>query len=217
MIGAYEDNDCWEKAFELLMEIINEERKSDPEFALQLEMIDEITDYHYDILGWLEDCLDELDMRHQYELLIKMCDKLLSMFEWPEYSSSGYKFQKSDALLSLGREKEALELCREWIEREPDNVLAATACVYALIKKKEYDKAEKLVKKYVPDCSVCTDENYVMFMAACKLYEASGEKKKMKQMDQIRQKYDEAAWEEFEAELYDDEEAEVFGDEFLPF
>ena len=56
--------------------------------------------------------------------------------------------------------------------------MAATACVYALIKKKEYDKAEKLVKKYVPDCSVCTDENYVMFMAACKLYEASGEKKK---------------------------------------
>ena len=38
----------------------------------------------------------------------------------------------------------------------------------------------------------------------------------MKQMDQIRQKYDEAAWEEFEAELYDDEEAEAFGDEFLP-
>ena len=76
MIGAEKDGSCWEKAFELLKEIILEERKVNPGFASQLEMVDDATDYEYDIQGWLEDCLSEIDMRGEYELLLKMCDDL---------------------------------------------------------------------------------------------------------------------------------------------
>ena len=31
-------------------------------------MLDEATDYKYDISEWLEDCLDEIDMREEYEV-----------------------------------------------------------------------------------------------------------------------------------------------------
>lgn len=49
MIGANEDHNCWVQAFELLKEIALEEKKENPH--LQLETLDDITDYAYDIQG----------------------------------------------------------------------------------------------------------------------------------------------------------------------
>ena len=40
MAGAEKDGSCWEQAFELLKEIIREERQKNPEFALTMEEID---------------------------------------------------------------------------------------------------------------------------------------------------------------------------------
>ena len=71
MIGADTDDSCWIQAFELLKEIIQEERKLKPDYAPQIELLEEETDYGYDITGWLEDCLDEIDMREDYESLLK--------------------------------------------------------------------------------------------------------------------------------------------------
>ena len=53
-------------------------------------MLDEATDYKYDISEWLEDCLDEIDMREEYEVLFCMCDTLLSLFSWPDYTAVSY-------------------------------------------------------------------------------------------------------------------------------
>ena len=80
MIGAEKDSSCWEKAFELLMEIVREERQKEPNCFQEVYMLDEATDYKYDISEWLEDCLDEIDMREEYEVLLGMCDTLLSLF-----------------------------------------------------------------------------------------------------------------------------------------
>ena len=79
-----ENSDCWQQAFELLKEIILEERKTKPGVASELEKLEDETDYAYDISGWLEDCLDEMDMREEYEILLKMCEDLLTLFGWPE-------------------------------------------------------------------------------------------------------------------------------------
>lgn len=55
----------------------------------------------------LEDCLDEMDMREEHEILLKMCEDLLTLFDWPEYTGSDLKLRKVFALLSLDRSKKA--------------------------------------------------------------------------------------------------------------
>ena len=122
MIGADKDGICWEKAFELLMEIVREERQKEPNWCQGVYMLDENTDYQYDISEWLEDCLDEIDMREEYEVLLCMCDTLLSLFSWPDYTGSDLKFRKSSVLAALGRNKEAVSFCCKWFEKEPENM-----------------------------------------------------------------------------------------------
>ncbi len=209
MIGAEKDGSCWVKAFELLKEIVYEERQKNPNFVSQLEMIDEVTDYEYDIQGWLEDCLDELDMRAEYETLLKISDDLLKMFSWPEYTSSDIKFRKSSVLGSLGRNEEAVKYCESWIKQEPENIVAATAGVYAYIRIKEYNAAEALVEQFILDKSECSDENDIMFTAASKLYEATGNKKEKKIIDKAIQEYDKHLEEYFENFDPDDEDFEL--------
>ena len=191
MIGAEKDGNCWSQAFEIMKEIILEERKVTPGFASELEMIDEATDYAFDIQGWLEDCLDEIDMRKEYETLLKMCDDLLELFGWPEHTGSDFKFRKSTVLCTLGRVQEAVDFCQKWIQKEPENIVAATAGVYAFIDMKDYDVAEKLVDKFIFDKSECVEENDIMFTAASKLYEVMGKKQEKKKVDKAIKKYDE--------------------------
>ena len=191
MIGAEKDGNCWSQAFEIMKEIILEERKLTSGFASELEMIDEATDYAFDIQGWLEDCLDEIDMREEYETLLKMCNDLLELFEWAEYTGSDIKFRKSTVLCRLGRVKEAVDFCEKWIQKEPENIVAATAGVYAFIDMKDYNASEKLVDKFIFDKSECVEENDIMFTAASKLYEVMGKMQEKKKVDKAIKKYDE--------------------------
>lgn len=219
MIGEVKDGSCWEKAFELFKEIILEERQKNPGFASELEMADDATEYEYDIQGWLEECLDEMDMRGEYEVLLKMCDDLLDLFAWPEYTGSDLKFSKSTALGSLGRNEERVKYCKEWIRKEPDNIVASTAGVYAYISVKEFEEAEKLADRFIPDKSECIEENDIMFTAASKLYEAMGKKKEKKQIDKAIKEYEKYLEQYFEDMAFDedDEDGMDFWDDDLPF
>lgn len=210
MIGAEKDGSCWLQAFELMKEIVLEERKMNPGFVPELEMIDDATDYAFDIQGWLEDCLDELDMREEYETLLKMCDDLLKLFSWHEYTGSDIKFRKSSVLCVLGRVKESVDFCQKWMHKEPENIVAATAGVYAFIDMKDYDEAEKLVDKFIINKSECVEENDIMFTAASKLYEAMGKKKEKREIDKAIKKYDEYLEEYFLNSDYEE-------DDELPF
>lgn len=174
-----------------MKEIILEERKVTPGFASELEMIDETTDYAFDIQDWLEDCLAEIDIREEYETLLKMCDDLLELFGRPEHTGSDIKFRKSTVLCTLGRVQEAVDFCQKWIQKEPENIVAATAGVYAFMNMKDYDEAEKLVDKFIIDKSECIEENDIMFTAASKLYEVMGKKKEKKEVDKAIKKYEE--------------------------
>lgn len=220
MVGSEKDGSCWQQAFELLKEIVREERQQDPSSMPQLEMVDDVTDYEHDVQGWLDDCLDGLDMRKDYETLLRMCDDLLEMFGWPEYSGSDIRFQRVSALGGLGRDKEAAEYCRKWIEKEPENVVASAAGVYALIRTGEYEEAEKLTARFIPDPSKCTEENDIMFTAASKLYETMGRKKEKRQLDKAMEEYEDRMEEEFLNMDMDDEDEYSFGnwdEDDLPF
>ena len=220
LIASEKDGSCWQQAFELLKEIIREERQENPSSMSELELVDDATDYEHDVQGWLEDCLDEMDMRKDYETLLRMCDDLLEMFGWPEYTGSDIKFLKVSALWDLGRNMEAVEYCRKWIQKEPENVVASAAGVYAFIRTKEYEEAEKLAAGFILNPTECTEENELMFTAASKLYEAMGRKKEKQQTDRAIKEYEER----LEAELadfdMDDEDEYSFGDwddDDLPF
>lgn len=210
MIGAEKDNSCWLKAFELLKEIILEERKNHPGFAPELEMLDDATEYAFDIQGWLEDCLDEVDMQKEYETLLKMCNDLINLFGWPEYSGSDIKFRKAAVLCELGKAKEAAEFCEKWMQKEPENVVAATAGVYAFMDAKEYDKAETQVDRFIMDKSKCSEENEIMFIAASKLYGAIGKEREKEEIDKAIEKYDKYVEEYFLNNDFDE-------DDELPF
>ena len=216
MIGAKKDRKCWEETFEFLKEIVLEERAINPNFAPQLEMVDDATDYEHDIQGWLEDCLDEMEMRRKNKVVLDMCDELLNLFEWPEYTGSDLKFRKSAAMKALGQKKEAAEYCREWIKEEADNMVAAVAGVYAFIETKEFKAAEELVDKWIMDKTLCTEDNDIMFTAASILYDKIGKRKEKEQIDKALQAYDEYLESYFSGTELDDEELD-FWDEDLPF
>lgn len=216
MVGAEKDWSCWTQAFELLKEIVLEERQNDPNYASQLEMLDDVTDYEYDIQGWLEDCLDEIDMREDHEDLLNICNDLLSLFGWPEYTGSDIKLRKSIALSKLGNKEEAVRFCKEWLKKEPENIVAATSNAYAFIDIGEFKEAEKLVNWHIPDKNNCSEETYIMFTAASLLYEVTGMRKEKKQIDKALKKFDEYMEQQFMDFDMEDEEMEFWQEE-LPF
>ena len=61
-VGETNAND-WNDCFDVLIRIIENERESNPDFGKELELLDDETDYRHDVRGWLEDYLDELDIR----------------------------------------------------------------------------------------------------------------------------------------------------------
>lgn len=217
MITFSEDNKCWQQAFELLKEIVEEERKQKPGFAAELEKLEDDTDYAYDISGWLDDCLDEMDMREEYEILLKMCEDLLNLFGWPEYTGSDLKMRKIFALLHLGRKEEAARFFEKWIKKEPQNISAASAGIYVYIDTKEYEKAQKLIDTYILDPNECGDEEDIIFTAASKFYEKTGNKKAKKQIDKALDEYDKYLERYFEEMEDEDDDEFDFDDEDLPF
>lgn len=183
------NHEVWDRAFEVLKEIVADGRGRQPEYAAELYLLDEITDDEYDVQGWLEDYLDDLDMRENKDKLLKVCDELLGMFCWKEDAPSDIKFLKSSALSSLGRKDEAVRFCKEWLEEDPDNLVAVSANVYALLETHDMEKAEKLIKQHIHEDTECGDENDILFEAAVAYYKAAGNKKEMKRLDKAREEY----------------------------
>lgn len=109
------------------------------------------------------------------------------------------------------------EIVREERQKEPENIIASVAGVYALIGTRQYDEAEKLAAGFIFDSSKCTEENDVMFIALSRLYEAMGRKKEKCQIDKAIEEYEERMEEEL-ANLDDDEYSfDDWDDGDLPF
>ena len=56
----------WNSSFKLLTEIISDGRAGNPDFAKELYLLDDETDYEHDLQGWMEDYLGELEIRERY-------------------------------------------------------------------------------------------------------------------------------------------------------
>lgn len=100
MTGMEKDHECWNQAFELFKELVSDMKSERPDGKIELYQVDDITNFEYDVQGWMDDYLDKLDMNSEY-------DQLLEMFCWKEDNPSDIKFQKVSALDSLGRNDEA--------------------------------------------------------------------------------------------------------------
>lgn len=191
MAGLGESRENWDKAYEMLKQILTEERKKQPDYGAELYLLDEITDYGYDVDGWLEDYLDEVEMRDDGEQMIAVCDELTGLFRWEEQRPSNIMFLKASALRQLGRNEESAEYCGKWVADEPDNPVAVAADIYALLSIQDWDAGERLIKQHIQEDTRCTDANEVIFTAAAKFYEESGDKKKWKHIDKELDAYDE--------------------------
>ena len=131
MAHGISDINSWNTGFDLLQEIISNGRAEDPDFAKELYLLDDETDYSHDVQGWLEDYLDALDMYEMYPELEDVCRKLLMLFEWKEDYPSDIRFLLASALGNQGKIEEARKYCEDWEADEKDNPLAAAALIYA--------------------------------------------------------------------------------------
>lgn len=62
MAGGGTDINDWNDCFDVLIQIIENERESNPDFGRELDLLDDETDYRHDVQGWIEDYLDENDV-----------------------------------------------------------------------------------------------------------------------------------------------------------
>lgn len=206
----------WDQGFEVLMEIIREGRNEDKAFARELIDLDDGTDFKYDVCGWLDDYLDELDMREEYEQLQKKCEQLIGLFAWSEDSPSDLNFRIASAMRAQGKMDEATELCEEWYKKEEDNPQAISALIYARTAAGNLVGAEELVEKYISEDTECDEENDIIFTAASHLYNVNGNKKAEKRIEKELEAYDKRL-EEFFDGMDEDEEDFDWDEEELPF
>lgn len=192
MAGGGTDIKDWNDCFDVLIQIIENERESNPDSGRELDLLDDETDYRHDVQGWIEDYLDELDMREMYSRLETVCRKLLKIFEWKEEYPSDIRFMLASALGNQGRVEEARRYCEDWETQEKDNPLAAAALIYSLLRMKDYEGAEEIVRQHIEEDTICSEENDVIFTAALQLYKANGNKKMEKKMDDALEEYDKA-------------------------
>ena len=141
------------------------------------------------------------------------------MFRWEEEKPSDFRFYIASSLGAEGRKEEALEFCEEWYQKESDNILGATALIYARTAIRDFEGANQIVEQYILEDSSCTAENDIVYIAAELLYKVSGNKKAEKRVSQAIKKYEE----EVEAYFSDVGESDLdfilddINDEDFPF
>lgn len=210
MAGLEKSRNCWDEAFEALKETLDAERKEDPEYAAELYQLDDVTDYEYDVEGWLEDYLDDLDMRESKEKLLEVCNELLGLFRWGEDKPSDIRFMKVSALKNLGRAEEAEAFCEWWLGEEPDNYVAVAAEIYLLLEIRNMEAAEQLIQQHIHEDTKCTGENDVLFSAAATYYKVAGKKEEEERVQKKLDAYEEELEMLFDGFDGEDDELEFF-------
>lgn len=195
MIGADIDPEVWNQAYKTLIQIIEAGRDADPEFAPEFYELDEATDFEFCVEDWVNDYLDHLCMKGQYVQAEKVCRTICNLFVWKESSPTNFYFVLSEALSEQGKKEEAIGFCTEWLKKEPENLSAVAAMIYAFLRVGKAEEARKLTEKYLTPDMECGDGTDILFIAAEKVYEALGDKKAKKRIS--------AALKQYEKELED--------------
>lgn len=117
-------NECWHEAFDVLMDVIESERKADKDFARELGDLEKLTDFKFNIEGLVLDYLDRLWKVGDYEKICVNGNRIIDAFDWHIESSSAFRIKVVNALIKMGKKDEAAQYCREWMEAEPEDVNA---------------------------------------------------------------------------------------------
>lgn len=117
-------NVCWNDAFDALMEIIETKRREDSGFAREFGDLEKLTDFKFNIEGFILDYLDRLWKIGDYEKICTGSDRIISVFDWHVESSSAIRTRVVNALMKMGKRDAAMQYCLEWIEAEPEDVNA---------------------------------------------------------------------------------------------
>lgn len=164
----------WDQAYQVLKEVIAAEREANPAYARELYEIDEGNDLKYQVEDWVLDYQEMLDTLQEHKKLQKVCEELIAMFQWEEYSPTDLRFHVMIALQGQEKYQEAHAYGERWFQEEEDNPYAAAALIYARMGVEDDAGAEQLVERFIPEGTACTEENDVLFGAAEKLYEKTG-------------------------------------------
>lgn len=217
MLTESADLKLWNEAYNALLDAVEDERSRRADYAKELYELDEETDYEYDVEGWLEDYMDELELHDEFDTLIQVCRHIIQMFQWKEVSPAGLRFRIAAALGSQRKSEEAHRFCEEWYNQEPDHILAATATVYGRIEVRDMDGAQQIIDRYITDDTDCTDDNDIMFIAAETFYKVKGNKKAEKKILKAIRRYEKEMEEFFEGMEDIDIDGFDLLDEDLPF
>lgn len=118
-------NTCWNDVFYALMDIIDEERRTNGGFARELGDLEQHTDFKFNIEGLIRDYFERLWRLGYYQEICKSGDRIISAFDWKVESSSPIRRMVVKALMEMGKKDEAVQYCMEWIKAEPEDVNAA--------------------------------------------------------------------------------------------
>lgn len=118
-------NGCWNEAFNALMDVIAQERRTDSGFARELGDLEKITDFKFNIVGLVLDYFDWLWREGDYQTICTNADRVINTFDWYVESSSAIRIKVVKSLVEMGKKDEAMQYCLEWIKAEPEDVNAA--------------------------------------------------------------------------------------------
>lgn len=118
-------NTCWKDVFYALMDIIDEERRTNRGFARELGDLEQLTDFKFNIEGLIKDYFDRLWKLGDYQEICASGDRIISAFDWKVESSSAIRTRVVNSLMKMGKKDEAVQYCLEWIQAEPEDVNAA--------------------------------------------------------------------------------------------
>ncbi|GFI22535.1 hypothetical protein IMSAGC011_01311 [Lachnospiraceae bacterium] len=119
----------WYSAYDILLEIIEEERKKSPECFVELAEIDQKTEYKYNVQSWVDDYFKELSTLGDYDRIYRDGTRLINAFQWQEQSPAEIKLRVINAMERLGMHEAASRCSEEWVVQNPDNINALFAAL----------------------------------------------------------------------------------------
>ncbi len=133
-------NECWYNAFDILLEIIEEEREKYPDHFEELSEIDQNTENKYNVQGWVDDYFKKLNSIKDYDRIYRDGLRLLDAFQWQKQSSVQIKLRVVSAMERLGLHEAANRYSEAWVMEEPDDMNALFAAL--IFGKKEKEQGE---------------------------------------------------------------------------
>ena len=142
----------------------------------------------------------------EHKRLQTVCEELIAMFQWREDSPTNLRFHIMIALQEQEKYQEAYTYGERWYQEESDNPYAAAALIYARMGVDDFKGAEEVVERFIPEGTACSEENDVLFGAAEKLYERTGNQAAEERIAKALELYDQ----ELEALFDQIEDEELF-------